>query len=421
MAETTIQFEWRDAGNLTNVTSVVLSDPTGAFGVIRTDTSAVVVADSVPLVNQSTGVYAYTFTDPAEGLTYNYWLEVVYGGQTYRLEYFTDGNSATSTTTLETFWLEIMESIGFLAGWGRDSGDFSADNLTDAKRFIRAGLRMVYFQAMVPNARNVTHQWSFLKPVLRITTSAPYSTGTVTIVDGVVTLAGGTFPTWAAGAELQVGGANYEVETRDSGTSLTLRDLTVDAAALTTYELVRTAYDMPADFAMLEGPLTFRPGDHQGWHSLKEVPESEVRQFRRHTAEAGTPLYFSTRQTEFDATVGQRHEMMLAPVADDVYTLQGRYSVIPETIGSVSIYPHGGAMHAETFRQAILAVAEFELKRTRGEHWAVYEEMLAKSVLHDRQADTQDWMGRLSLYPDTFNCDDDDFFPYGPLRTSYTQ
>lgn len=73
-------------GVLTDVTSVVLRDAADTFGVRRTDTLAVVVASGTALERVSQGVYEYTFADPAAGLTYNYWVEIVYGGQTYRFE-----------------------------------------------------------------------------------------------------------------------------------------------------------------------------------------------------------------------------------------------------------------------------------------------------------------------------------------------
>jgi hypothetical protein len=76
---------------LTDVTSAVLSDPTNTFGVRRTDTNAVIVADSTALTNTGTGLYSYTFTEPAPGLTYEYWMEFVYGGETYRVQKFSTG------------------------------------------------------------------------------------------------------------------------------------------------------------------------------------------------------------------------------------------------------------------------------------------------------------------------------------------
>jgi hypothetical protein len=73
---------------------------------------------------------------------------------------------------------------------------------------------------------------------------APYNTGTVTIVDGVVTLAGGTFPSGAAEDRLVVNGDTYTVATRDSDTQITLDNLTVDVGAGAAYSLVRATTAM---------------------------------------------------------------------------------------------------------------------------------------------------------------------------------
>jgi hypothetical protein len=58
------------------------------------------------------------------------------------------------------------------------------------------------------------------------------------VVDGVVTLAGGTWPSDAADKILVVNGSNYAVATRDSGTQITLEDTTLDVAAGNSYALV---------------------------------------------------------------------------------------------------------------------------------------------------------------------------------------
>lgn len=67
-----------------NVTSVKLSNEAGTAGIIRDDTGAVVVADGTDMVNIETGLYQYEFTESVIGLTYTYYIEWVYGGETYR-------------------------------------------------------------------------------------------------------------------------------------------------------------------------------------------------------------------------------------------------------------------------------------------------------------------------------------------------
>jgi hypothetical protein len=105
---------------------VVLSDPTGTFGVKRTDTNAVVVADSTALTNVSTGVYRYTFTDPAPGLTYNYYVEWVYGGETYRVERTISGETIADTTGR----LTVAQARALLLQFAANKGETSLYNTT---------------------------------------------------------------------------------------------------------------------------------------------------------------------------------------------------------------------------------------------------------------------------------------------------
>lgn len=81
-----IQFSLNIAGTPTDATSVVFRDPSNAFGVRRTDTLATVVAAGTALTHTGVGEYQYTFVDPEEGIHYNYWIEWVYLGNTYRYE-----------------------------------------------------------------------------------------------------------------------------------------------------------------------------------------------------------------------------------------------------------------------------------------------------------------------------------------------
>ena len=96
----TIQEKFTIDGVLTDVTSVLLSDPDGTYGVKRDDTSAVVVADGTAMTKVSTGVYRHTFAEPALGLEYTYWVEWTYGGETYHDEHTVTGASAGRICTL---------------------------------------------------------------------------------------------------------------------------------------------------------------------------------------------------------------------------------------------------------------------------------------------------------------------------------
>jgi hypothetical protein len=87
MSTTTITRTFALGGVPTNPASVVLCDPAGTYGVKRADTDAVVVAHDTAMTNASPGVYTHTFTDPAAGLTYVYWVKVVIQGLTRYRQY----------------------------------------------------------------------------------------------------------------------------------------------------------------------------------------------------------------------------------------------------------------------------------------------------------------------------------------------
>jgi len=80
----TLQFVFEIDDVATDVTSAVLSDATGTYGVKRNDNDAVVVADGTAMTKVDTGTYEYSFNAPADGLTYTYCVEYVYDGNTYR-------------------------------------------------------------------------------------------------------------------------------------------------------------------------------------------------------------------------------------------------------------------------------------------------------------------------------------------------
>jgi len=83
---TTITKKWYYDGELTDPTTIKLSDPTGTYGVRRKDTQALVVADGATMIKIDEGIYQYTFDDPAADLIYEYYVEIVHDGETYYFE-----------------------------------------------------------------------------------------------------------------------------------------------------------------------------------------------------------------------------------------------------------------------------------------------------------------------------------------------
>lgn len=94
--------------------------------------------------------------------------------------------------------------------------------------------------------------WPWLYTVGRLNFKAAYTTGTVTVTESsaVVTLAGGTFPTWAASGEIFIAGQWHSILTRDSNTQLTLDNAwaspDTDGSGLG-YVLAQYQYTLPSD------------------------------------------------------------------------------------------------------------------------------------------------------------------------------
>jgi len=78
-----IRFTTKVSGVLADVSSVVLSDPLGVYGIKRNDTGDVVIAADTPMTEVSAGTYEYDFDEPADCVYYTCWVKWVYQSQTF--------------------------------------------------------------------------------------------------------------------------------------------------------------------------------------------------------------------------------------------------------------------------------------------------------------------------------------------------
>lgn len=128
------------------------------------------------------------------------------------------------------------------------------------------------------------HPWYFYRKVHRVQLEAAYSTGTVSFdltggaQERYLTLASGTFPTWAAAGRIIISDVVYEVERYIDSTHVTLDATFCPAADVssTAYTLMRTSYDMPWDFrGMWEGidEKSFQPHyvPPEDWHQVDRI------------------------------------------------------------------------------------------------------------------------------------------------------
>jgi hypothetical protein len=86
MSTVTIRKTWNVNGAPADPDSVLLRDPTGAYGIRRDDTGAVIVPAGTAMSHVATGVFEYAAAGVDAGTTYTAWIEIAYGGETYRFE-----------------------------------------------------------------------------------------------------------------------------------------------------------------------------------------------------------------------------------------------------------------------------------------------------------------------------------------------
>lgn len=279
----------------------------------------------------------------------------------------------------------LLERVGHYLFGIRSS--FSDDQKADIEDCIRDGLRDVYSSYM----------WSFFRPVEDFTTTAPYATGTVTIASGVVTLSGGTFPTWAAdGGVLKHDNNYYEVERRDSGTQVTLKDTTITDAVATSYELGRPEYDMPTGFEAVanDSDLTYEPGKSDFYPPVRRRHDSEIRRMRQDDPYHDRPVFYSVRTMEFEPTIGSRRRLAFYPTPDAAYVLHVPMILRPTMISETDEYPVGGEMLSQLITEACLAAAERNFEEQEGVHTKRFAEMLPIAIADDMERTSPTSLGR---------------------------
>lgn len=365
-----ISQTFKVGGVLTNVTTAKLSDPTGTFGIKRNDTDAVVVADGTNMTNASTGVYQYTL-DALVNVAYTAYIEFVYDGDTIYIQF--DLPAVSDDYGMVVSYNSLLERVGHYL-FGLRSG-FSADQTTDILECIRDGLHDVY----------TAHAWSFFRPVEDIATTAPYATGTVTIAAGVVTLAGGTFPSWAADGILKVSDSYYSVATRNGDTQLTLDDTSVTAAAATAFQLARPEIPLDATFEAVanDSDLTYYPDQNDLYPPVRQRHDKAIRIWQQNNPYYDRPVYYSVRTVEFDPTTGSRKRLALYPTPDAAYVLRVPMVLRPTMIDATNQYPVGGETLAQVIIEACLAAAERNYDEENKRHTERFQQILPLAIAAD--------------------------------------
>lgn len=293
------------------------------------------------------------------------------------------GGLSTSATSAEVNYSVLRGRVGHYL-FGIRSG-FSADQQNDINDCMQDGLRRVYS----------AHDWSFLHPIVDVVTTAPYATGTITVSAGVVTLTGGTFPTWSADGVLQVSNQYYSVASRDSDTQITLDSTSATVSSAASYQLARPEIPMDESFDSVtnDSDLTYYPSPDTWYPPVKWRHDATIRQLEGNNPEFDRPVFYSVRAVTFDPTVGSRKVLALYPAPDQVYTLRVPMHLRPVLVDEVNFYAIGGEVLSQVILEACLASAEHNFEEREHVHEKRFMEQIGLAIRNDQERSSPTSLG----------------------------
>jgi hypothetical protein len=156
---------------------------------------------------------------------------------------------------------------------------------------------------------------------------------------------------------------------------------------------------LPADFGFLMGDLYFIDPTVSTAQPLQMRNYGQLLMRRQQCPDSsGRPDVAAIVGTDAPtATRGQRFKLMIHPIPDQEYSVEGRYSVLPSALDTTHPHPYGGAAHAQTLIYACLKASE-SLSGTPGPHSARFVECLAASIEHDRRVQAQMIDNEVGMY-----------------------
>jgi hypothetical protein len=324
-----------------------------------------------------------TYSGGVDGTLYSIVATVVTtNGETLEVDVYLRVLDTSSTTILASYF-SLLERVGDYL-YGIRSG-YTADQTADIEDCIKDGLRDVY----------AAHRWSFFRPVKTITTTAPYSTGTITIANGVVTLSvDGTFPSWAAVGVLKIDDEYYDVDTLDGDNQITLEDTSVTEADASSYELGRPEYDLDSSVEAIDWVrFYYEAGQSECYPPIEQRHDGEILHRRQNNPYHDRPLFFGIRTVEFDPTVGSRRRLTLYPTPDAAYVLKARMKLRTTMTDETNLYPVGAESLSQVITEACLAAAERNFDEQESIHTKRFQELLPLAIAADLEMTSPTTLG----------------------------
>ena len=294
-----------------------------------------------------------------------------------------DRYGASSGSKMTVTYERLKERVGHYLFGIRN--EFSEDQALDVDDCIMDGLQRVY----------ASHDWSFFRPVVDVTTTAPYSTGTVAVSAGVVTLTGGTFPSWVADGILKINSRSYAVAARTGNATVRIGDTSLVVAAGASYQLGRPEVPVPCGFESVanDSELAYYPDDNAYYPAVVHRGDQAIRKLEQSGQMFDRPVYYSVRTVEFCPTVGSRRVLAFFPTPDKAYTMRVPMFLRPVMLTADDQQPVGGEVLSQVILEACLASAEHNFEEREHIHEKRFMEMITLSIRNDLERSCPSTLG----------------------------
>lgn len=152
-------------------------------------------------------------------------------------------------------------------------------------------------------------------------------------------------------------------------------------------------FDLPEDFSMLDGPITYARGDETVFSAIAIVGVHKINKLQQQNDSAARPV-MAAIQVKTPSQVGStRQELLVYPTSDDDYEVSLTYKINPYSLDYDTSLPLGGQAHVQTIIAACLAECAVFDELTDGQDEARFIERLRASISHDRRLSAPETLG----------------------------
>jgi len=238
-------------------------------------------------------------------------------------------------SSLSIDYVALLKAVALFLDMSTDSDDWTDEQEELLDTIVQDGYRLFLYPPAVEGlpAQFIGYEWSFLKPVTTITTTA---------------------------------------DDED-------QDLPDDFGRL------------------VSAGFTFASGTNAPFESvLADVGEGYIRERRVLTTSSGRPKFAAIRTKAGAGATGQRKEVLWHPTPDAAYVLAYRYEAYTGSLDETNKYPLGGMKHAALVKLACLATAEEQLNDLSTHHQRdAFARALVAGIERDKHEGAK-FFGRIS-------------------------